>query len=69
MKLLGWLFKVSCYSLVYVRAELIPPQCDKLVFTLEQIYICYSINVSHERDGRLNHDRKENARELSHLAW
>lgn len=38
MKLLGWLFKVSCYSLVYVRAELIPPQCDKLVFTLEQIY-------------------------------
>lgn len=41
MKLLGWLFKASCYSLVYVRTELTLPLYDKLVFILEQIYILW----------------------------
>lgn len=41
MKLLDWLFKVSCYSLVYVSAELTLTLYDKLVFILEHIYILW----------------------------
>lgn len=53
MKLLDWLFKVSCYSLVYVRAELTLTLYDKLVFILEHIYIYIynGINMSYEWDG------------------
>lgn len=54
--------KVSCYSLVHVRAELTFCLYDKLVFILEQIYIYYGTNVSYEWDGRGNHGRKGAAR-------
>lgn len=35
------LTKVSCYSLVYVRAELTLCLYNKLVFILEQIYLLW----------------------------
>lgn len=41
MKLLGWLFKVSSYNLVYVSTELTLPLYDKLVFILQEIYILW----------------------------